>query len=281
MPRRSDPRRPALVGCVLHASLPSPTPTDALPHALAIALRRRRPSPTPIAVLRLPSRRRAGAGGPDVHRRRAGRHRDRRAARAAASRTRSATSSPVSCRSALSSRSIMGPIPTDELGWYLVTDADPRTIRSSSEGWIAAGFEPDAFLAPPARPPAKRRTSPRSRAPATPSTARSRSARRRPRDPMGRGRPGARRAARSRCRSLRVRRAGSGDSRHDRRRPRSRHAPAGRVRRARHPGPGVRRSSSPTAHGRSSIERVPEADARRRRPPADSRHASCRCLPLG
>ena len=42
---------------------------------------------------------------------------------------------------------IMGPIPTDELGWYLVTDADPADPEFG-EGWIAAGFEPDAWLAP-------------------------------------------------------------------------------------------------------------------------------------
>lgn len=41
---------------------------------------------------------------------------------------------------------IMGPIPTDELGWYLVTDADPADPEFG-EGWIAAGFEPDAWLA--------------------------------------------------------------------------------------------------------------------------------------
>ena len=42
---------------------------------------------------------------------------------------------------------VMGPIPTDELGWYLVTDADPADPEFG-EGWIAAGFEPDAWLAP-------------------------------------------------------------------------------------------------------------------------------------
>lgn len=40
---------------------------------------------------------------------------------------------------------LMGPIPLDSLGWYLVTDADPDEPQFS-EGWIAAGFEPDAFL---------------------------------------------------------------------------------------------------------------------------------------
>jgi hypothetical protein len=40
---------------------------------------------------------------------------------------------------------VMGPIPTDDLGWYLVADADPADPEFS-EGWIAAGFEPDAWL---------------------------------------------------------------------------------------------------------------------------------------
>jgi hypothetical protein len=41
---------------------------------------------------------------------------------------------------------VMGPIPTDDLGWYLVTDADAAEPEFD-EGWIAAGFEPDAWLA--------------------------------------------------------------------------------------------------------------------------------------
>ena len=40
---------------------------------------------------------------------------------------------------------VMGPIPNDDLGWYLVTDADPVEPQFD-EGWIAAGFEPDAWL---------------------------------------------------------------------------------------------------------------------------------------
>ena len=43
-------------------------------------------------------------------------------------------------------RVVMGPIPTDDLGWYLVTDADAAEPEFD-EGWIAAGFEPDAWLA--------------------------------------------------------------------------------------------------------------------------------------
>jgi hypothetical protein len=41
---------------------------------------------------------------------------------------------------------VMGPIPTDDQGWYLVTDAEPADPEFD-EGWIAAGFEPEAFLA--------------------------------------------------------------------------------------------------------------------------------------
>lgn len=40
---------------------------------------------------------------------------------------------------------VMGPIPADGVGWYLVRDADPDE-PDFSEGWIAAGFEPDPFL---------------------------------------------------------------------------------------------------------------------------------------
>lgn len=40
---------------------------------------------------------------------------------------------------------LMGPIPFEDLGWYLVTDADPDEPQFS-EGWVAAGFEPEPFL---------------------------------------------------------------------------------------------------------------------------------------
>ena len=40
---------------------------------------------------------------------------------------------------------VMGPIVEDDLGWYLVTDADPDEPRFD-EGWVAAGFEPEANL---------------------------------------------------------------------------------------------------------------------------------------
>jgi hypothetical protein len=50
---------------------------------------------------------------------------------------------------------VLGPIRTDGYGWYLVRDADPAK-PSFTEGWVAAGFAPDAFIAPKpsARPPA-------------------------------------------------------------------------------------------------------------------------------
>jgi hypothetical protein len=41
---------------------------------------------------------------------------------------------------------VMGPILAEELGWYLVTDAD-QDEPQFEEGWIAAGYEPEAFLA--------------------------------------------------------------------------------------------------------------------------------------
>jgi hypothetical protein len=40
---------------------------------------------------------------------------------------------------------VMGPIPADDLGWYLVSDADPAE-PAFDDGWIAAGFEPDGWL---------------------------------------------------------------------------------------------------------------------------------------
>lgn len=42
---------------------------------------------------------------------------------------------------------ILGPVWVDELGWYLVRDED-RAEPRFSEGWVAAGFDPDPFLAP-------------------------------------------------------------------------------------------------------------------------------------
>jgi hypothetical protein len=39
----------------------------------------------------------------------------------------------------------MGPIIIDDLGWYLVRDADDAEPEFD-EGWVAAGFEPDPFL---------------------------------------------------------------------------------------------------------------------------------------
>jgi hypothetical protein len=43
-------------------------------------------------------------------------------------------------------RVVMGPIPVDGLGWYLVSDADERE-PNFEEGWVAAGHEPDPLLA--------------------------------------------------------------------------------------------------------------------------------------
>ncbi|MGH2428961.1 MAG: hypothetical protein ACRDGV_08780 [Candidatus Limnocylindria bacterium] len=47
---------------------------------------------------------------------------------------------------------IMGPVLTEGFGWYFVTDADPDEPQFS-EGWIAAGYDPDPFLAASAREP--------------------------------------------------------------------------------------------------------------------------------
>lgn len=40
---------------------------------------------------------------------------------------------------------IMGPLPVDDFGWYLVRDVDPADPQFT-EGWVAAGYEPDPFL---------------------------------------------------------------------------------------------------------------------------------------
>jgi hypothetical protein len=40
---------------------------------------------------------------------------------------------------------VLGPIMVADLGWYLVRDADDADPEFS-EGWVAAGFEPDPFL---------------------------------------------------------------------------------------------------------------------------------------
>ena len=41
----------------------------------------------------------------------------------------------------------LGPVWVDEIGWYLVRDADSDDPEFG-EGWVAAGFEPDPFLIP-------------------------------------------------------------------------------------------------------------------------------------
>jgi hypothetical protein len=43
-------------------------------------------------------------------------------------------------------QAVAGPLLTGGFGWYLVRDADPDA-PSFIEGWVAAGFVPDAFLA--------------------------------------------------------------------------------------------------------------------------------------
>lgn len=43
-------------------------------------------------------------------------------------------------------RVVMGPLPLDDLGWYLVADADARG-PDFTEGWVAAGYEPQPLLA--------------------------------------------------------------------------------------------------------------------------------------
>jgi hypothetical protein len=40
---------------------------------------------------------------------------------------------------------VLGPVMVADLGWYLVRDADDADPEFS-EGWVAAGFEPDPFL---------------------------------------------------------------------------------------------------------------------------------------
>lgn len=40
---------------------------------------------------------------------------------------------------------VMGPVLVEEMGWYLVADADAGDPEFE-EGWIASGFEPEAFL---------------------------------------------------------------------------------------------------------------------------------------
>ena len=41
---------------------------------------------------------------------------------------------------------VMGPILVDDLGWYLLTDADEDEPQFE-EGWVAAGFDPEPWLA--------------------------------------------------------------------------------------------------------------------------------------
>ncbi|MDQ4035173.1 MAG: hypothetical protein M3153_04510 [Chloroflexota bacterium] len=43
-------------------------------------------------------------------------------------------------------RVVMGPVPVENLGWYLLADVDGRE-PTFEEGWVAAGAEPEPFLA--------------------------------------------------------------------------------------------------------------------------------------
>ena len=45
---------------------------------------------------------------------------------------------------------VMGPIRVDDNSWYLVRDAGPGE-PAFEEGWIASGFEPEAYLSPTGR----------------------------------------------------------------------------------------------------------------------------------
>jgi hypothetical protein len=54
---------------------------------------------------------------------------------------------------------VLGPIRTDGYGWYLVRDVDPAK-PAFIEAWVAAGFSPNAFLAPASAPPSPAAGSP-------------------------------------------------------------------------------------------------------------------------
>ncbi len=54
---------------------------------------------------------------------------------------------------------VLGPIRTDGYGWYLVRDVD-SAAPTFNEGWLAAGFLPDAFLAPSGAQPSPQPTDP-------------------------------------------------------------------------------------------------------------------------
>ena len=54
---------------------------------------------------------------------------------------------------------MLGPIRTDGYGWYLVRDVDTRA-PPFNEGWLAAGFGHDAYLAPSGAQPSPQPTDP-------------------------------------------------------------------------------------------------------------------------
>ena len=141
-PRRPDPRRPGAGRLRPPAAALADADSDRLPHALAIAVRTADRGPEPVAVLHARLRRGSGVHGerpaspPTIDGLRV-RQRPGLASNVVAGLL------PLGAELQV----VMGPIPTDELGWYLVTDADPADPEFG-EGWIAAGFEPDAWLAP-------------------------------------------------------------------------------------------------------------------------------------
>jgi hypothetical protein len=128
---------PLLAGCLLMEPIPTPTP---------------RPTPTPLPTVvatptAVPTPTDApGPGLADVPRFTAG--------------GQAATNAPglrVRARPGMEQRVItslgvdanlliaLGPVWVDDIGWYLVRDADTADPKFG-EGWVAAGFEPDPFL---------------------------------------------------------------------------------------------------------------------------------------
>jgi hypothetical protein len=54
---------------------------------------------------------------------------------------------------------VLGPIRTDGYGWYLVRDVDPAA-PTFNEAWVAAGFQPNAYLTPSGAQPSPQPTDP-------------------------------------------------------------------------------------------------------------------------
>ena len=140
----ADHRRCPGVAGGLHVSADSDTPAPAPRH------RRRRPRrPTPRPAAHADARAHAGRGGASRLRcRRDRRHARSTACACAAARASSGRSPPGSCRSAPSSRSSWDPFPVDDLGWYLVADADPA--EPELRGGLGGGrLRAGAVPAPP------------------------------------------------------------------------------------------------------------------------------------